>query len=55
MSPKTRLWVLFVLIVLSAGYAVLIKKDPSTASALALIYVAFLLTVIVINHTWRRS
>jgi hypothetical protein len=54
MSARTRLWLLFFLVVISAGYAVLIKKDPNLANSIASLYVAFLLTLLTVNHVWRH-
>jgi ABC-type uncharacterized transport system permease subunit len=54
MRPYTRLALAAVLIVISAAYAVLVKKDPSIASAIAVGYVAVLVTIITAIQIWRR-
>jgi hypothetical protein len=54
-SANKRLWLLFFLVVVSAGYAVLIKKDPNLANSIASLYVAFLLTLLTINYIGSRT
>lgn len=54
MTAHSRLFLAFALIVLSAGYAVLVKKDPSLAGAVASGYVAVLLTVFLLINVWKR-
>jgi hypothetical protein len=48
------LWTIAVLIVFSATYAVIVKKDPGLGYAFALGYIALLLTVIVILTCWKK-
>lgn len=55
MTPNRRLWLVAVLIVLSASYAVIVTRDRSLAYALALGYIAIMLTVIVYLHICGRS
>lgn len=54
MRPKTRLLMVAFIIVMSAAYAVLVKRDPSVASAIAVGYVALLVTIITAIQIWRR-
>ena len=54
MTALSRLMVVAGLIVLSAGYAVLVKKDPSLASAISSGYVCMLLTAILVLNLWKR-
>lgn len=54
MSPKIRLALVAGLIVLSAGYAVLVQRDPTTAAAVASGYVALLLTTIIFLNVWKK-
>lgn len=54
MTPNIRLMLLAGMLVLSAAYAVLVEKDPSVASALALGYVAFILSVFLIISCWKK-
>lgn len=53
-TPSRRLWLIAVLIVLSAAYAVIVTRDKSLAYALALGYIAILLTVLVYLHIIGR-
>lgn len=53
MTPRTRLALIAGLIILSAGYAVLVKRDPTTAAAVASGYVALLLTLFVLINVWK--
>ena len=55
MTPKCRLILIVLVIVGSAAYAVLVKKDPSTASAIAIGYVAFLVSIITLIQVWRKE
>lgn len=54
MTAFNRLWAVVGLIILSAAYGVLVKKDPSLASAASGGYVAFLLTVMLILNIWKK-
>lgn len=54
MTATNRLWVVAGLIILSAAYAVLVKKDPNLAAAVASGYVALLLTVIAVINVWKK-
>jgi hypothetical protein len=38
----------------SASYGVLVKKDPAIASAVAMGYVALILTIFVAVQVWRK-
>lgn len=54
MNPRLRLWLCVVMIVLSAGYAVLVSKNVELAKAVALGYIAVMLTIIVIINVWKK-
>lgn len=54
MTPANRLWALAVLIILSAAYALLVKKDPALAQVVALGYIAVMLTILIITTCWKR-
>lgn len=54
MTAYNRLWAAVVLIVLSAGYAVLVKKDPNIASAIAAGYVALVVTAVLVLNVWKK-
>lgn len=55
MTPNKRLWLVAALIIFSATYAVIVKKDTSLAYAMALGYIAVLLTVLVYLHICGRN
>jgi hypothetical protein len=50
MTPNKRLWLIGGLLILSAAYAVIVKRDASLGAALALGYIAIMLTVLVYLH-----
>lgn len=54
MRPNARLLWVVVMILGSASYGVLVKKDPSVASAIALGYVGLILTIFVLVQVWRK-
>lgn len=54
MTPRTRLAMLAGVILISAAYALLVKKDPQVASAIASGYVALMVTIFLLVHVWRR-
>lgn len=54
MNPRLRLWACVVMILVSAGYAVLVAKNLEIAKAVALGYIALMLTLIVIVNLWKR-
>jgi FtsH-binding integral membrane protein len=54
MPASTRLALVAFVLVGSAAYAVLVKKDPSVASAIAVGYVALLVTIITALQIWRK-
>lgn len=54
MRPNLRLGLCIVMIVGSAFYALLVTQNPSVASAVALGYVALLLTVFVLVNVWKK-
>lgn len=54
MTPSTRLRMSALMILLSAIYGVLIAQDPNTATAIALGYVAALLTAIILTNIWKK-
>lgn len=55
MSASLRLLLCGVLILLSAIYAVLVARDPTTASAIAAWYVAVVVTVILAVTVWKKA
>lgn len=55
MRPSVRLAWCAVMIVGSALYGILVASDPRIASAVALGYVAVLLTIFVANEIWKKS
>lgn len=54
MTRNIRLGLIAAIIVFSAGYALLVKKDPSIAGAVATGYVALLLTVLLLLNVWKK-
>jgi len=54
MKAHTRLTMSAVMIILSALFAVLVSKDSQVASAVALWYVAILLTVFFLSTVWKK-
>lgn len=54
MRPKTRLFLCGAMIMFSALYALVISLNPRVASAIALGYIAVLLTVFFATTVWRR-
>lgn len=54
MTARNRLYAIAGLIVLSSGYALLVKKDPGVAAAVASGYVAILVTVLLVINLWKR-
>lgn len=54
MNPRVRLAFCAAIILGSAGYAVLIANDPNVASAVAIGYVAVLLTIFTVVNVWKR-
>lgn len=55
MSPSLRLLVCGALILLSAVYAVLVARDPTFASAIAVGYVAVVVTAILVVNLWKKT
>lgn len=55
MTSETRLKLSGVVILLSALYGVVIAKDPSVASAISSGYIAIVLTILVLNHVWKKQ
>lgn len=53
-TPKARLAWIGVVLAGSAFYAVLIAYDPRVASAIALGYVAVLLTIFIVVEVWKK-
>lgn len=51
---STRLSLIAVMLVSSAIYGVVVTQSPQTASAIALGYVAVLLTIFVLVEVWRH-
>lgn len=54
MRPNARLLWIAIMILGSASYGVLVKKDPNVASAVALGYVGLILTIFVVVQVWRK-
>lgn len=54
MTPSLRLKLCVATIGMSTIYAVIVAKDPQLASAIAVGYVAILLTVFVLVHFWKK-
>ena len=55
MTPQSRLKLIALLIVGSAGYAMLITKDVELAKVVGLGYVCVLLTILVVLHLGKKS
>lgn len=54
MRPKARLKLAAGIIVVSLLYGYLVAEDASVASAIAVGYVALLLTVLVVINIWKK-
>jgi hypothetical protein len=54
MAPNRRLWLIVLLVVLSAGYAVITKQNVSLGYALAVVYIAILIKVLLYLHICGR-
>lgn len=54
MTRNARLQLSIVMIVISAAYAVIVAKDPQVASAVAIGYVAVLITVTILTNVWKK-
>jgi len=54
MNPRLRLWLCAGVILLSAGYGLLVTKDRRLAEAIALGYIAVVLTVFVVINVWKK-
>lgn len=54
MTSNTRLQISGVMIVVSAAYAILVARDPETATAIAAGYIALVLTAIVLVNVWKK-
>jgi hypothetical protein len=54
-KASLRLILCLVMIIGSATYGLLIYYDPTIAEAVALGYVAFLLTIFFATNHWKRS
>lgn len=54
MTSNTRLRVCALVIIFSVMYAVLVAQDASIASAVALGYVALVLTAIITTNVWKK-
>lgn len=55
MTPRHRLILCAVMILISASYAVLVAKNLELAKAVALGYIAVMLTLIAIINIWKRA
>jgi|tagenome__1003787_1003787.scaffolds.fasta_scaffold20513553_2 hypothetical protein len=54
MTAKTRLGWIATIIILSSAYALLVKKDPSIAGAVAVGYIALILTLFLLLNFWKK-
>lgn len=54
MPPKLRLALCGVIIILSAAYALLVGIDVEVAKAVALGYIAVVITIFLLMNIWRR-
>lgn len=54
MRPNARLLWVAVLILGSASYGVLVKKDPDFAQAVMLGYIGLVLSIFVLVQVWRK-
>lgn len=54
MRPNARLIWCAVMILASVAYAALVSSDASIASAIAVGYVALLLTIFVLTNVWKK-
>lgn len=54
MRPRTRLALSLAMIIASATYGLLIVEDPNIAEAVAMGYVAVLLTVFFAVNLWKK-
>lgn len=54
MRPNARLLLCGLTILLSACYAVLVARTPEVATAVAVGYVALLLTIFVAVNVWKK-
>lgn len=54
-KPDTRLILSVVMIIGSALYGMLLLEAPKFAEAIAVGYIAVLLTILTITNLWRRS
>jgi len=55
MSPSLRLVVCGAIILFSAIYAVLVSRDPAFAAAIAVGYVAVVVTAILVINVWKKT
>lgn len=54
MKPRLRLALCAVMILISAGYAALVSEDRGLAEAVALGYIAVLLTIFTVVNLWKK-
>lgn len=54
MTPKTRLKLIVGLLALSSIYALLVGWNPELARAVAVGYIALMLTVLVLIQLWKK-
>lgn len=54
MTPATRGKLIIGLLALSSTYALLVGWDPELARAVAVGYIALMLTVLVIVNVWKK-
>lgn len=54
MNPSTRLKLSALMIFVSTIYGVVVAQDPDVAEAIALGYIAILLTVFILVNVWKK-
>lgn len=55
MNPRLRLVLCAVIIILSAGYAVLVEEDQGLAEVVALGYIGVLITILALVNLWKKA
>lgn len=55
MTPNLRLRLCVAMVVMSTMYGLVVVQDPQVAAAIAVGYVALLLTLFTLVHFWKKS
>ena len=55
MRPSVRLWWCFVIVAVSVAYTVVLTQDKDFASAIALGYIALILTILMLTQMWKKE